>query len=111
MRFEGITAEHLFISEIMTANTDIKLRDKLIKEKKLELKERIEVVNENTHKRKNRKRILHLERIHSGHRIAKINNDGIWNNQRAIEVQKVNHRYQDVNKNEVKFRGKIPADF
>ena len=26
------------------------------------------------------------------------------------EIQKVRHRYQDVNKNEVKFRGKIPVD-
>ena len=26
------------------------------------------------------------------------------------EIQKVKHRYQDVNKNEVKFRGKIPVD-
>ena len=26
------------------------------------------------------------------------------------EIQKVRYRYQDVNKNEVKFRGKIPVD-
>ena len=26
------------------------------------------------------------------------------------EIQKVKHQYQDVNKNEVKFRGQIPAD-
>ena len=26
------------------------------------------------------------------------------------EIRKVRHRYQDVNKNEVKFRGKIPVD-
>ena len=26
------------------------------------------------------------------------------------EIQKVKHRYQDVNKNEVKIRGKIPVD-
>ena len=26
------------------------------------------------------------------------------------EIQKVTNRYQDVNKNEVKFRGKIPVD-
>ena len=25
-------------------------------------------------------------------------------------IQKIKHRYQDVNKNEVKFRGKIPVD-
>ena len=29
---------------------------------------------------------------------------------KQTEIQKVKHRYQDVNKNEVKFRGKIPAD-
>ena len=29
---------------------------------------------------------------------------------KQTEIQKVKHRYQDVNRNEVKFRGKIPAD-
>ena len=29
---------------------------------------------------------------------------------KRTEIQKKKHRYQDVNKNEVKFRGKIPAD-
>ena len=29
---------------------------------------------------------------------------------KRTEIQKVKHRYQDVNKNEVKFRRKIPAD-
>ena len=29
---------------------------------------------------------------------------------KQTEIQKVEHRYQDVNKNEVKFRGKIPAN-
>ena len=29
---------------------------------------------------------------------------------KQTEIQKIKHRYQDVNKNEVKFRGKIPAD-
>ena len=29
---------------------------------------------------------------------------------KRTEIQKVKQRYQDVNKNEVKFRGKIPAD-
>ena len=27
------------------------------------------------------------------------------------EIQKITNRYQDVNKNEVKFRGKIPVNF
>ena len=29
---------------------------------------------------------------------------------KIIEIQKVKHRYQDVEKNELKFRGKIPVD-
>ena len=29
---------------------------------------------------------------------------------KQTEIQKIKHRYQDVNRNEVKFRGKIPAD-
>ena len=29
---------------------------------------------------------------------------------KQTEIQKIKHRYQDVNKNEVKFRGKIPTD-
>ena len=29
---------------------------------------------------------------------------------KRTEIQKVKHRYQDLNKNEVKFRGKIAAD-
>ena len=29
---------------------------------------------------------------------------------KRTEIQEVKHRYQDVNKNELKFRGKIPAD-
>ena len=29
---------------------------------------------------------------------------------KRTEIQKVKHRYQDVNENELKFRGKIPAD-
>ena len=29
---------------------------------------------------------------------------------KRTEIQKMKHRYQNVNKNEVKFRDKIPAD-
>ena len=29
---------------------------------------------------------------------------------KQTKIPKIEHRYQDVNKNEVKFRGKIPAD-
>ena len=66
--FEGITAEDLLISKFMTAITDTKLRDKLMKEKKLELKKTIEMIKQNTYERKNRKNtipealILHREK-------------------------------------------------
>ena len=42
----------------MTAITDTKLRDKLKKEKKLELKKTIEIVKQNTCERKNRKNTI-----------------------------------------------------
>ena len=29
---------------------------------------------------------------------------------KSTEIQKITNRYQDVNKNEVKFRGKIPVN-
>ena len=48
-----ITAEELLISKFMTAVTDTKLRDKIMKEKKLELKKTIELIKQNTYDRKN----------------------------------------------------------
>ena len=54
--FEGITAEVLLISKLMTAFTDTKLLNELMKEKKLELKKSIEMVNQNTYERKNQKK-------------------------------------------------------
>ena len=42
----------------MTAITDTKLRDKLIEEKKLELKKTIEMIKQDTYERKNRKNII-----------------------------------------------------
>ena len=56
--FEGITAEDLLISKFMTAITDTKLRDKLMKEKKLKLKKTIEMIKQNTYERKNRKNTI-----------------------------------------------------
>ena len=56
--FEGITAEDLLISKFLTAITDTKLRDKLMKEKKLELKKTIEMIKQNTYERKNRKNTI-----------------------------------------------------
>ena len=56
--FEGITAEDLLISKFMTAITDTKLRDKIMKEKKLELMKTIEMIKQNTYERKNRKNTI-----------------------------------------------------
>ena len=42
----------------MTAITDTKLRDKLMEEKKLELKKTIEMIKQNTYERKNRKNTI-----------------------------------------------------
>ena len=42
----------------MTAITDTKLRDKLRKMKKLELKKTIEMIKQNTYERKNRKNTI-----------------------------------------------------
>ena len=47
--------------------------------------------------------------VHTGSPISIKPVDG--NIMKRTEIQKLKHRYQDVNKNEVKFRGKIPADF
>ena len=47
--FANITAEELLISKFMTAITDKKLRDKLMKEKKPEMKKTIEMIKQNTY--------------------------------------------------------------
>ena len=56
--FEGIIAEDLLISKFMTAITDTKLRIKLMKENKIELKKTIEMIKQNTYERKNRKHTI-----------------------------------------------------
>ena len=56
--FEGITTEDLLISKFITRTTDTKLRDKLLKEKKLELKKTIEIIKQNTYERKNQKNTI-----------------------------------------------------
>ena len=53
--FEGITAEDSLISKSMTALTNTILRDKLMKEKKLELKKAIEMIKQNTYEKKSEK--------------------------------------------------------
>ena len=53
--FESITAEELLISKFLTAITDKRLRDKLMKEKKPEMKKTIEIIKQNTYEKKNNK--------------------------------------------------------
>ena len=59
----------------MTAITDTKLRDKLMKEKKLELKKTIEMIKQNTYERKNRKKPIPEALITS--RVKEINEEPI----------------------------------
>ena len=54
--FNIIPAEELLISKYMTAITDKKLRDKLLKEKILELKKTIELIKQKTYEKKNKKK-------------------------------------------------------
>ena len=56
--FENITPEKLLISKFMTAITDRKLRDKLMKEKKPEMKKTIEMIKQNTYEKKNDKNTI-----------------------------------------------------
>ena len=51
----SISAEELLISKYMTAITDKKLRDKLMKDKTLEMKKTIEMIKQNTYEKKNKK--------------------------------------------------------
>ena len=53
--FETITAEEILISKYMTAITDKKLREKLMKEKKPEMKKTIELIKQDTYEKKNKK--------------------------------------------------------
>ena len=56
--FGTISAEELPISKYMTAITDKKLRDKLMKEKTLEMKKTIEMIKQNTYEKKNKKNTI-----------------------------------------------------
>ena len=53
--FNTISTEELLISKNMTAITDKKLRDRMMKEKTLELKKTIELIKQNTNEKKTRK--------------------------------------------------------
>ena len=56
--FNAISAEELLISKYMTAIIDKKLRDKIMKEKTLELKKIIELIKQNTYEKKNKKNTI-----------------------------------------------------
>ena len=53
--FNTISAEELLISKYMTAITDKKLRDKIMKEKTLEMKKTTELIKQNKYEKKNKK--------------------------------------------------------
>ena len=56
--FNTISDEELLISKYMTAITDKKLRDKIMKEKTLEMKKIIELIKQNTYEKKNKKNTI-----------------------------------------------------
>ena len=56
--FNAISAEELLISKYMTAITNKNLRDKIMKEKTLELKKIIELIKQNTYEKKNKKNTI-----------------------------------------------------
>ena len=56
--FETITAEDLLISKYMTAITDKKLRDKMMKEKTPNMKKTIELIKQDTYEKKNKKNTI-----------------------------------------------------
>ena len=56
--FTTISAEELLISKYMTAITDKKLRDKIMKEKTLEMKKIIDLIKQNTYEKKNKKNTI-----------------------------------------------------
>ena len=56
--FNTISTEELLISKYMTAITDKKLRDKIMKEKTLELKKVIELIKQSTYEKKNKKNTI-----------------------------------------------------
>ena len=56
--FGTISAEELLISKYMTAIRDRKLRDKLMKEKTLEMKKTFEMSKQNTYEKKNKKNTI-----------------------------------------------------
>ena len=72
----------------MTAITDTKLRDKLMKGKKLELKQTIEMIKQNTYERKNRKNTVPEALI--SHREKEIKEEPIQRMERSEIIRRIN---------------------
>ena len=56
--FEGMTSEELLISKFMNSITDKKLRDKLMKQPKADMKKTIELIKQDTYDRKHKKNTI-----------------------------------------------------
>ena len=56
--FEGMSAEELLISKFMNSITDKKLRDKLMKQPKADMKKTIELIKQDTYDRKHKKNTI-----------------------------------------------------
>ena len=80
--FESITAGELLISKFMAAITDKKLRDKLMKEKKPEMKKTIEMIKQNTYEKKNNKNTIPEALISNREKKSKQNRYREWTNLR-----------------------------
>ena len=78
--FESITAEELLISKFMTAITEKKLLDKLMKEKKPEMKKTIEMIKQNTYEKKNNKNTIPEALISTEKKKSKKNRYREWTN-------------------------------
>ena len=75
-----MTAEELFISKFMTAVTDKKLRDKLMKQKKPEMKKVIEMIKQNTYEKINNKNTIPETLISNPEKKSKKNQYKQWKN-------------------------------
>ena len=93
--FNTISAEELLISKYMTAITDKKLRDKIKKEKTLELKKIIELIKQNTYEKKNKKNTIPEALISTKEKqIIKKNQSREWKNSaqdRKTEISETEH--------------------
>ena len=70
----------------------------------------INIVEQQKHYTAKIKNKRNAKRIYYRYRISSNNNATRRTNNKDTEIQKITNQYQDVNKNGVKFRGKIPVD-